>query len=202
MTRFKKMTLVSMATTCVLVALLLSFSLMEPAPVEAQNTACFRAQGGALWACGSGGEMEFRSGSTLDVQSGATFSADDIAVADLLSVADLAVSEQLTVSDNATLAAHVVNTKQTVVVVSDGSTVTPLGAFQPISATGNTGTSSIGGCTAGRRVEFINQANVTITFTDTANLRLSSNAALGQYDSLSVRCLDGTIWVEVGETNN
>jgi hypothetical protein len=123
-------------------------------------------------------------------------------VADLLSVADLAVTEQLTVSDNTTLGARVVNSKQTRVVVTDGSTVTPLGAFQPISATANTGTSSIGGCTQGRQVELINVANVTITFTDTANLRLSGNAALGQYDSLTVHCLDGTIWVEVGETNN
>ncbi len=40
-----------------------------PAPVQAQNTACFRAQGGALWACEDGGTMEFREGSTLSVDT-------------------------------------------------------------------------------------------------------------------------------------
>lgn len=44
-------------------------SMPAPAPVQAQNTACFRAQGGALWACGDGGTMEFREGSTLKIDT-------------------------------------------------------------------------------------------------------------------------------------
>lgn len=43
--------------------------LADPAPVQAQNTPCFRAQGGALWACNAGGAMEFRAGSTLSIDT-------------------------------------------------------------------------------------------------------------------------------------
>jgi len=39
------------------------------APAQAQNTACFHAQGGALWACNAGGTMEFRAGSTLSIDT-------------------------------------------------------------------------------------------------------------------------------------
>lgn len=181
MTRFKLMTVTSMAATCLLLLLML---LTQGPAVEAQNTGCYRAQGGALWVCASGGEMEFRSGATLDVQSGATFTADDLTVADDLSAADL------------------INPPPAVAVVSDGSTITPLGAFQPISSTGATGTATIAGCTAGRVTTLANQANTTITITDTGNLRLAGNAALGQYDTLTVRCLNGTLWLEVARANN
>ncbi len=41
-------------------------------PAQAQNVACYNAQGGALRVAASGCEYEFQSGSTLDVQSGTT----------------------------------------------------------------------------------------------------------------------------------
>lgn len=43
------------------------------APVERGVAAgCYREEGGDKWVCQDGGEMEFQTGSTLDVQSGAT----------------------------------------------------------------------------------------------------------------------------------
>lgn len=43
-------------------------------PVDAQNVSCYREQGGAKVVASSGCEYEFRSGSTLDLQNGASFS--------------------------------------------------------------------------------------------------------------------------------
>lgn len=63
---------------CLLLAMLLGLGLaacQKPAPddlVGAANTNCYRAQGGDQWVCASGGEMQFESGSQLDVQAGAT----------------------------------------------------------------------------------------------------------------------------------
>ena len=79
--------------------LVMALVLLQPTtPAGAQNTDCYQMQGGSKWICDNGGEMEFQTGATLDVQSGATFAADDLTVADLLSTADLSVSEQLTVT--------------------------------------------------------------------------------------------------------
>lgn len=53
-----------------LFALALSFTPMtEPVPVQAQNAACFHAQGGALFACNSGGAIELRAGSTISIDT-------------------------------------------------------------------------------------------------------------------------------------
>jgi hypothetical protein len=41
----------------------------------------------------------------------------------------------------------------------------------------------------------------TITLTDTGTLKLSGNAALGQYDNITLMS-DGANWVELSETNN
>ena len=35
----------------------------------AQNTPCYRAQGGARWVCGSGGTMDFLTGSTISIDT-------------------------------------------------------------------------------------------------------------------------------------
>lgn len=41
----------------------------HPASVQAQNVACFHAQGGALFACDSGGSIELRAGSTISIDT-------------------------------------------------------------------------------------------------------------------------------------
>jgi hypothetical protein len=58
------------------VALLLIITLLggmflatSPLPVQAQNTDCYRAQGGDLWVCDDGGAMEFQAGSTLSIDT-------------------------------------------------------------------------------------------------------------------------------------
>lgn len=127
---------------------------------------------------------------------------EDFTVSDLATIADLAVTEQMTLSDDLIVAGDQVNTPGTVVVVSDGSTITPISAYQPISSAGTTGTNVVGGCTAGKVATLANQANTTITITDSGNLRLAGNFAMGQYDTLTMRCHNGTLWLEVARANN
>jgi hypothetical protein len=166
------------------------YTVVVPDNAIAQNIACYRMQGGAKNVAASGCEYEFRSGSTLDIQDGTTFS-----------ISDLTLTDDLIVTDDLTVGGWYSATKQTTIVVSDGSTITPLGTYAPISATATTGTSSIANPTAGRVLLIVNVGSATITLTDTGTLKLSGNAALGQFDTLSLLG-DGTNWVEISETNN
>lgn len=113
---------------------------------------------------------------------------------------DLAVT-----AGDTTLGGHLITTAAGEITVTPGGTVTPAGSYQPITAAASgTGTSAIAGCstdTTGDRVTFINTSANTITFTDTGTLKLSGNAALGQYDVLSVLC-DGTNWLQTGKVDN
>lgn len=115
--------------------------------------------------------------------------------------ADVVVGDDLTVADDVAISGLVRHAAATAITVSNGSEVTPTGSYQPITSAANTGTSDITIQTAGTIVTFVNTANTTITFTDTGTLKLSGNAALGQYDTLTV-ISDGTNWIEVSETNN
>jgi hypothetical protein len=127
---------------------------------------------------------------------------------------DLVLTDDVTIADSATIANDLTVTDDFITedvystgFVANGGTVTPLGAYVTLSAAGNVGTSGIAGCTAGdtyaKRVDFINMANVTITFTDTGTLKLSGNAALGQWDTLTLRCDVGSgNWVEMSQVDN
>jgi hypothetical protein len=77
MEKFKSFALVAgpVALAIAIVAVILALpSVYEPA-VERANTLIYFEQGGSKQVVSSGGEIELLSGSTLDVQSGATFSA-------------------------------------------------------------------------------------------------------------------------------
>jgi len=89
----------------------------------------------------------------------------------------------------------------TPIAVSNNSIITTTGVYQPLTATAACGTSSIAAAAAGTMVVFENLSNNTITLTDTGTLLLSGNAALGQYDTLSL-ISDGTNWIQVSKSDN
>lgn len=89
----------------------------------------------------------------------------------------------------------------TPIAVSNNSIITTTGVYQPLTATVACGTSSIAAAAAGTMVVFENLSNNTITLTDTETLLLSGNAALGQYDTLSL-ISDGTNWIQVSKSDN
>jgi len=113
----------------------------------------------------------------------------------------LVLSGDLVIGDDVTIVGDVVTQPTTAIVVTNGSTITPLGAYVPITGSTGVGTSSIAAPTAGRLIYITNLANATITLTDTGTLRLSANFAMGQHDSITLRG-DGTNWIEAGRSNN
>ncbi len=107
----------------------------------------------------------------------------------------------LTVSDTAALDALRFPAQSSLTIVND-TTITPTGSYQPITAAGAVGTSSITAMSAGYVLTLVNTGSNTITFTDTGTLKLSGNAALGQYDALKLMS-DGTNWIQVApESDN
>lgn len=90
---------------------------------------------------------------------------------------------------------------QDTLAVTVNATIAPTGTYQPLSAVANVGLSSVTAGTAGDWLLFTNTVTYTITFTDTGTLKLSGNAALGQYDTLLLAC-DGTNWLEFARVDN
>lgn len=114
---------------------------------------------------------------------------------------DLTVGDDATVSDDLTTA-DLYLTQQSTQTITYQGTITPTGAYHQIAASAARGTSSIAGAsTAGRVVTLVNIGSQTITLTDTGTLKLSGNAALGQYDNITL-IADGTNWIQVSKTDN
>lgn len=88
----------------------------------------------------------------------------------------------------------------TAITVTDGSTITPTTAIQELTAAGNVG-AALAACGDGQVQTFVNLSNVTITITDTGTIHLAGNAALGQYDSLTV-VGSGVRCIEIARANN
>ena len=78
--------------------------------------------------------------------------------------------------------------------------LTAVRSFQQLTATGTSGM-TLTVLPKGTVVKLLNMANQTITISDTGTTMLASNAALGQYDTLTV-ISDGTNMVEIARANN
>lgn len=163
-----------MAITLVLAVALFAASLaaLGQMSANAQNTACYARQGGAMLVAGSGCEYEFQSGSVLDIQNGAA----------------------------ASFGGDLVLTAQTAISVTDGGVITATGAYQPLESAAEV-TATIAAGDAGATLVLVNTANTTINIADTGAAKLSAAAALGQYDSLTL-ISDGTNWIEVSRSDN
>lgn len=87
--------------------------------------------------------------------------------------------------------------------VTDGGTLTLAWAYQQISATGTVGLGLVAAsCKPAGKVSVIeNVSNQTVTITDTTNILLAGNAALGQYDTLTL-IGDGTNCVQIAKSDN
>jgi len=132
---------------------------------------------------------------TTSTLTGDVTLGDDLTVTDLVTAADATVTDDLTTVDlYASQAAS-----QT---ITAGGTITPTGLYHQITAAAARGTSSVAGVsTAGRVVTIVNVGSNTITLTDTGTLKLAGNAALGQYDSITLLS-DGTNWIQVSKADN
>jgi len=109
----------------------------------------------------------------------------------------------LALTGNATLAGQVAFTAPTQITVTDNSTIATAGyTVIPLTAAGSVGTATITGCeTAGKLTILRNIAAQTITITDTSTIMLGGNAALGQYDTLTLLG-DGTNCLQISKADN
>lgn len=181
-----------------------------PAPDDLQiaaSTDCYRAAGGSLWVCGDGGEMQFESGSTLDVQSGTT--VDFAAALDMNSQpvenigatgTDFDSSGGLTLATGLTLSAGLDLNAGASITVTNGAAFTATAAIQPIAAAGAV-TPTITIPAAGNMVCLYNSGSQTINIADTGNQVLTAAWAAGQYDWLC-GWSDGTRFMETGRADN
>ena len=86
------------------------------------------------------------------------------------------------------------------ITVTNGGTITPTTAMVELTAAGAVG-ADLAPCGDGQLYIFLNTANQTITISDTSTTRLAGNAALGQWDSLTV-IGSGVSCNEVARANN
>lgn len=139
--------------------------------------------------------VEFNGDLTID---------DDITIGgDTTISGDTAISGDGSVTGDLTIAGFVETPAQSAVTVVMTGNITPTGSYVPLTAAGNVGTSAVitTGLTAGQVFWLVNEANVTITISDTGILKLSGNAALGQYDNLML-LYDGTNLIELAQADN
>lgn len=190
------------AAVAIVLVLALFLALAPAAPAAAQTTACYRPQGGASFTCGSGGSVVLLNGATLDMRTG----ANAVIGGDATISGTTALIGNVDVTGNLEVVDHIGNSGQTyyftddAVTVTNGGTVTPAETLVELTAAGAVGT-SLGTCTDGQYVMFVNTANQTITITDTGTTRLASDWAGGQYDTLSLACV-GVAWYEVARSAN
>lgn len=90
----------------------------------------------------------------------------------------------------------------TAISVTQNVTLTLAAGYQPLQSAGNVSTGAAATCTQGNQAVLINESNTTITLTDTGNLVLGGNAALGQYDTLELLCDSQSKWVQLSKTDN
>lgn len=142
--------------------------------------------------------------------TGAVTTAGDVVVGDDLTVSDgLAVTGDQTLTGalgltgNATLAGELKFTAPSAITVTANSTITTAGyTVVPLAAAGTVGTGTVTGCqTAGKLTVLRNTSAQTITITDTSTIMLGGNAALAQYDTLTL-IGDGTNCLQLSKADN
>jgi hypothetical protein len=194
------------AAAAIVLTLLLALGLVASSgrPVSAQNTACYRPVGGASFECADGGSIVVKSGATLFIQSGGTL---DAATGSVVSIAapnltgNVSVSGVLSANGSKLVVAKMLATVPVAeITATEGSTITPTGSLQPITAAGAV-TSVLAAPGSGDRVTLINTSANNITIADTTGQALSAAAVLGQWDTLTVVGY-GSSWYEVSRSNN
>jgi hypothetical protein len=114
---------------------------------------------------------------------------------------DITATDDVTAGDDLSVGGWINGNAATSLTITAGGTITPTGTYQRITAAAARGTSSVTGHAAGRILVLVNVGSNTITLTDTGTLKLSGNAALGQYDTITLQS-DGTNWIELAKANN
>lgn len=183
--------------------------LSAAAPVDAQNTACFRPVGGASFECGDGGSFVVGDGATIFVESGGTLDVDSgatMTVAGSATLGSVIVEGNGDVTGNFEVTDHLLTQAELYLIppdalaVTDGATITPTAAVMELTAAGAVGAELVA-AGDGQLLILINTSANTITISDTATLESTGDIALGQYDTLTLMGV-GVKWYQLAASNN
>jgi hypothetical protein len=122
---------------------------------------------------------------------------------------DLTTSDDLTVGDDTTMTGDLavggklsMDVDGPTTVTNDGSIDCSTGGLHLLTSAGSVGTATVvTTSTEGVLCFMLNEANQTITLTDTGVLQISGNAALGQHDVLCLMSAN-SIWYQCGKDAN
>lgn len=113
---------------------------------------------------------------------------------------NLVTTGNITTVGNVTIGSLLVTAMKNTLTVTNATGFTPAGAFQPLTAAGSV-TPTVNILPAGTVVVLVNAGTNAITIADTSIQKLTADAVLGQYDSLTI-ISDGTNWIELARANN
>lgn len=225
----RKITAIGAVAVAVVLVALLFGALAPAAPVAAQNTACFRPQGGASFECGDGGsfvaadgaQILVESGGTLEVASGATLVMDgyvtsevtDLVVAetatftgDVGMIDDLVIGGNVDVTGNVEVEDHLLTQAELYLIppatqtVVNGGTITGTGGIVEVTAAGEV-TATLVTASDGQILILVNVGSNAINSVDTGTTKLAGNMALGGDDTLMLIGA-GVTWYEVSRSAN
>ncbi len=141
------------------------------------------------------------------------FEVDDLRVMGRADVAgESTFRDTVTIKDNLTLTGnfevtdHLLTQAELYMIppdnltVTNGGTITPTAAVMVLTAAGTVG-AALAPAGDGQFLILVNNANQTITISETATARIAGNFAMGQYDVLTL-IGEGVTWHEVARSNN
>lgn len=131
---------------------------------------------------------------------GSTTVGGALAVTGNASAAAMSVTGDLAMGGKTTTGTFLVEGGGGNLAVLDGGPLTAVRSFQQVSAAAASGM-TVTVLPKGTLVKIINMGSNSVTITDTGTTMLSANAALGQYDSLTL-ISDGTNMIELARSNN
>ncbi len=136
------------------------------------------------------------------VASGDVIVVDDLTVGDDVAIGGMVtVDGNLSAGGNLQAAGFLRAAANTAISVTQGMTITPTGTFQALTAADDVSTGAIAAGAPGDLLILFNEADLTITISDTGTLKLSGNAVLAQYDSITL-ISTGTDWIELAQADN
>lgn len=141
------------------------------------------------------------------------FEVDDLRVMGRADVAgESTFRDTVTIKDNLTLTGnfevtdHLLTQAELYMIppdnltVTNGGIITPTAAVMVLTAAGTVG-AALAPAGDGQFLILVNNANQTITISETATARIAGNFAMGQYDVLTL-IGEGVTWHEVARSNN
>lgn len=143
------------------------------------------------------GESTFRDTVTIK---------DNLTLTGTASAASLLVSGNGDVTGNLEVVDHLLTQAELYMIppanltVTNGGIITPTAAVMVLTAAGTVG-SSLAPAGDGQFLILVNNANQTITISETATARMAGDFAMGQYDTITF-IGEGVTWHETARSNN